>query len=43
MDKHDHRKLEDDEKAWVIIAIIDVAATLGVCALYLWFLSHVSA
>ncbi len=39
----DDRKLGDDEKAWLVIALIDAAATLGVCALYLWFLAHASA
>lgn len=42
MRDNDDRKLGDDEKAWLVIALIDAAATLGVCALYFWFL-HAAA
>ncbi|MDX2201325.1 MAG: hypothetical protein NW223_01120 [Hyphomicrobiaceae bacterium] len=36
-------KLGDDQKAWIAIAVIDLAATLGVFALYLWFTAGTGA
>ncbi len=38
MDKDvENRKLEDDERAWVLIALIDIVATVAVLGFYLWY------
>lgn len=44
MDKDiESRKLEDDEKAWVLIALIDIVATVAVFGFYLWYSGFVAA
>ena len=37
------RRLGDDERAWLVIGVIDVVATLAVVGLYVWFVVHAAA
>jgi hypothetical protein len=42
MEHKAQRGLGDDERAWIVIALFDAAATLSLVALYLWW-THAAA